>query len=62
MPILDPNTPVQIDQPDGDTVYLPPWGYIVSHMKDLVDPVTITLRGINESLEVIDNKLSDWIE
>lgn len=61
MATIDPKRPVQIDQPDGDTVYLPPWDYIVEHVKNLLEPITISLRGENEDLSIIDVTLDKWI-
>lgn len=55
------NIPLRIDQPDGDTVYLPPWDYIVEHMKDLIIPITQKVENINDSLTTINNKLDEWL-
>lgn len=62
MPVVDPNTPVRLDQPDGDTVYLPPWGFIVEHVKDLVVPITLMIGDMNDSLSAIEDRIDYWLE
>lgn len=58
---LDPKRPVQFDQPDGDTVYLPPWDFIVEHVKNLIEPITSKLSNENIDLLIIDETLDKWI-
>ena len=59
--VIDDKTPLTFDTPDGDTIILPPWDYIVDKIGYLLEPTIEKMHNINQSLEVIDNRLDDWI-
>lgn len=59
--VIDDKTPLTFDTPDGDTIILPPWDYIVDKICYLLEPTIEKMHNINQSLEVIDNRLDDWI-
>lgn len=59
--VIDDKTPLTFDTPDGDTIILPPWDYIVDKISYLLEPTIEKMHNINQSLTVIDNRLDDWI-
>lgn len=50
--------PIRIDQPDGDTVYLPPWDYIMDQVGPPLERVNNALVRINAALTTINEILS----
>ena len=61
MDITDKNAPVRFRLPD-DTVDLIPWEYVIDRLTLDLEPTIQKLSLINTSLEVINDKLQEWID
>lgn len=55
------NTPLRFDLPDGDQVDLCTWGYILTQINDFMVSMTNAIELENVALNVIDQKLDEWI-
>lgn len=55
------STPVTFELPDGDSVALIPWAYVVEKLDEALTPVLDSIEIINTKLTVIDNQLSNWL-
>lgn len=55
-------TPVTFNLPDGDSVALIPWAYVVDKLTEALMPVSDSIEIINVQLIVIDNKLSSLLD
>lgn len=60
MIITSKNAPVTFKLPD-DTVDLIPWEYVIDRLTLDLEPTIQKLTAINTSLEIIDNKLDEWV-
>ena len=58
----DPKTPVTFNLPDGDSVALIPWDYVIDKLNEFLTPVADSIESINSDLTRIDNKLSEWVD
>jgi|LSQX01.1.fsa_nt_gb hypothetical protein len=59
---IDNKTPLIFKLPDGDIVALPTWDYIINKLEEALTPTLDSIEIINSKLQLIDNKLTQWIE
>ena len=58
----DPKIPVTFDLPDGDSVALITWEFVVDKCNTILGGLVDNLELINTDLGRIDTKLSEWID
>lgn len=58
----DNTTPVTFELPDGDTVQLITWEFVLKKLEEVLNPTIDHLSVINTQLEKIDQKLESWIK
>lgn len=54
------NVPLTFDLPDGDTVELCSWKFVLSKLNELIEPLTSVINNGNHSLDIINEKLIEW--
>jgi hypothetical protein len=54
------STPTKFILPDGDTVSLIPWEYVLERMQEDLLPIISLLNAENADLKLIDDKLKEW--
>lgn len=59
---VNESTPVTFNLPDGDSVALIPWAYVVDKLTEAFTPVLDSIEISNTHLTRISNKLSEWID
>ena len=57
----DEKTPVTFDLPDGDSVSLIPWAYVVDKFNTILRDPLDNIELINKDLERIDKKIGQWL-
>lgn len=60
--LTNENRPVSFGLPDGDTVQLVPWAYVIDRLTANLDKSVSLMENINASLSVIDHKLTTWLD
>lgn len=58
----DEKIPVTFKLPDGDSVSLIPWAYVVDKLTEALTPVLDSIETINADLAKIDTKLTEWTD
>lgn len=57
----DPKLPVTFDLPDGDSVQLIPWAFVVDKFEAILSPIIESMTMINKDLQEIDDKIVSWL-
>lgn len=57
----DQRIPVTFDLPDGDSVALITWEFVVDKCNDILSGIIDNISLMNVDLARIDTKLDDWI-
>lgn len=57
----DNKIPVTFNLPDGDVAVVVTWEYVMDKLEEFLTPVADSVESINNDLERINNKLTQWI-
>ena len=55
------NDPLLFSLPDGDSVAVIPWGYVVDKLTPVCNQITESIITGNEALLEIDTKLTEFV-
>lgn len=56
------NDALVFELPDGNTVSLITWGYVLNKLETPLTSITTSISSINQSLQQISDRLDDWID
>ena len=60
--LTNENRPVTFSLPDGDSVALVPWAYVIDRLTANLDKSVDLMQNINDALTLIDHKLTTWVD
>lgn len=58
---FDQRIPVSFELPDGDVANVITWEYVLYQLEQQLSTSLDHMDSINSSLEIIDNKLTQWL-
>lgn len=62
LPSFDDSQPVVFHLPDGDSVNLITWSYVLKQLNEQLQPVIDILTAENVDLERINDRVDEWLE
>lgn len=58
---FDQRMPLTFELPDGDVASVITWEYVIYQLEQQLGKSLDHMESINSNLEVIDNKLTQWL-
>lgn len=58
----DANKPLTFQLPDGDSVSLVTWEYIVNKLESNLSTTIDTIEEINKDLNIINDRIGEWLK
>lgn len=58
----DPNEPVKFAFPDGDSVALIPWGFVVDKLTPFINSLVPEIQATNADIQRINNRVQYWLD